>query len=68
MPIEAVAACLHECKRALRARLLHEGAYDDEPEPSAKTWPEGHAFPTDMQEHLAKGWQSNYWDNIAKSK
>ena len=26
------------------------------------------AFPADLQEHLAKGWQSNYWDNIAKSK
>jgi len=25
------------------------------------------AFPADMQEHLAKGWQSNYWDNFAKA-
>ena len=24
------------------------------------------AFPPDMKDHLAKGWQSNYWDNIAK--
>jgi activator of HSP90 ATPase len=23
-------------------------------------------FPADMAEHLAKGWQSNYWENIAK--
>lgn len=22
-------------------------------------------FPADMQEHLAKGWQSNYWDKLA---
>jgi len=25
------------------------------------------AFPTDMREHLAKGWQSNYWDNLIKA-
>jgi activator of HSP90 ATPase len=24
------------------------------------------AFPEDLTEHLAKGWQSNYWGNIAK--
>ncbi len=24
-------------------------------------------FPADMAEHLSKGWQSNYWDNIAKA-
>lgn len=23
------------------------------------------AFPEEMKEHLAQGWQSNYWDNIA---
>ena len=23
-------------------------------------------FPAEMTEHLAKGWQSNYWDPIAK--
>lgn len=23
-------------------------------------------FPEDMKEHLAKGWQSNYWDNLSK--
>jgi activator of HSP90 ATPase len=23
-------------------------------------------FPEDQAEHLAKGWKSNYWDNIAK--
>ncbi len=23
-------------------------------------------FPEDMKEHLAKGWQTNYWDNLAK--
>ena len=23
-------------------------------------------FPADMQEHLIKGWQSNYWDHLAK--
>ena len=22
-------------------------------------------FPADMKEHLAKGWQSNYWDKLA---
>jgi activator of HSP90 ATPase len=25
------------------------------------------AFPEDMKEHLAKGWQSNYWDHLAKA-
>jgi activator of HSP90 ATPase len=24
-------------------------------------------FPEEMKEHLAKGWQANYWDNIAKA-
>ena len=24
------------------------------------------AFPDDMKDHLSKGWQSNYWDNIVK--
>ncbi|HEX4475926.1 MAG TPA: SRPBCC domain-containing protein [Polyangiaceae bacterium] len=24
------------------------------------------AFPADMKDHLAAGWQSNYWDNLAK--
>jgi activator of HSP90 ATPase len=23
-------------------------------------------FPEEMKEHLAKGWQSNYWDKLAK--
>jgi len=23
-------------------------------------------FPADQAEHLAKGWHSNYWDNISK--
>lgn len=23
-------------------------------------------FPEDMKEHLAKGWQANYWEKIAK--
>jgi hypothetical protein len=22
-------------------------------------------FPADMKEHLAKGWQANYWDKLA---
>jgi activator of HSP90 ATPase len=25
------------------------------------------AFPEDQAEHLAKGWHSNYWDNIKKN-
>jgi activator of HSP90 ATPase len=25
------------------------------------------AFPADMKEHLAKGWQDNYWDKLAKA-
>jgi activator of HSP90 ATPase len=24
-------------------------------------------FPSEMEEHLAKGWQSNYWDNLSKA-
>jgi activator of HSP90 ATPase len=26
------------------------------------------AFPPDMAEHLAKGWQTNYWDHLAKAE
>lgn len=26
------------------------------------------AFPDDMKDHLAKGWHSNYWDNLAKAR
>ncbi|HEY2509792.1 MAG TPA: SRPBCC domain-containing protein, partial [Polyangiaceae bacterium] len=25
-------------------------------------------FPADMQEHLAKGWHSNYWDKLAAAR
>jgi activator of HSP90 ATPase len=25
------------------------------------------AFPADMKEHLAKGWQSNYWDKLSNA-
>jgi uncharacterized protein YndB with AHSA1/START domain len=25
-------------------------------------------FPVDMQEHLAKGWHSNYWDKLATAE
>ena len=25
------------------------------------------AFPAEMGEHLAQGWQSNYWENLAKA-
>ena len=25
-----------------------------------------HGFPEEMQEHLAKGWQANYWDKLTQ--
>jgi activator of HSP90 ATPase len=25
------------------------------------------AFPADMKDHLAKGWQSNYWDKLSNA-
>jgi activator of HSP90 ATPase len=58
--------------QAWRAKTWPEGVYSVArfellPEGSGtKVVLDHDAFPADMKEHLAKGWQSNYWDNIAK--
>ena len=59
--------------QAWRAKTWPEGLYsivrfELEPQGSGTKLVVDHAgFPADMQEHLAKGWQSNYWDNLAKA-
>lgn len=59
--------------QAWRAKTWPEGVYSlvrFELEPAGtgtKLVFDHDAFPADMKEHLAKGWQSNYWDNIAKN-
>ncbi|HZU84270.1 MAG TPA: SRPBCC domain-containing protein [Polyangiaceae bacterium] len=58
--------------QAWRAKTWPEGVYsivrfELKPEGSGtKLVFEHEAFPADMAEHLSKGWQANYWDNIVK--
>jgi activator of HSP90 ATPase len=58
--------------QAWRAKTWPEGVYslvrfELKPEGTGTKLVFDHAaFPADMQEHLSKGWQTNYWDNIAK--
>jgi activator of HSP90 ATPase len=58
--------------QAWRAKTWPEGVYsivrfELKPEGAGTKLVFDHeAFPADMAEHLSKGWQANYWDNIAK--
>ncbi len=57
--------------QAWRAKTWPEGLYsivrfELVPEGSGTKVVFDHAgFPADMTDHLAKGWQSNYWDKLA---
>jgi activator of HSP90 ATPase len=59
--------------QAWRAKTWPEGVYsivrfELKPDGSGTKVSFDHdGFPADMAEHLSKGWQSNYWDNIAKT-
>jgi len=44
----------------VRFELLPEGA-------GTKLVFDHDGFPEDMKEHLAKGWQSNYWDKLSNA-
>jgi activator of HSP90 ATPase len=58
--------------QAWRAKTWPEGVYSIvrfELKPDGKGTKlvfDHEAFPEDMREPLSQGWQSNYWDNIAK--
>jgi activator of HSP90 ATPase len=58
--------------QAWRAKTWPEGVYsiarfELKPEGAGTRLVFDHdAFPADMAEHLSKGWQANYWDNLAK--